>query len=81
MTRTARWAFAVVAGAALLGATAGDALAANGYGAVAGEQSGGAGGSALPFTGMNLLAYAAVAIAIVAAGLALRAISTQRSHQ
>ena len=81
MTRTVRWAFAVGAGAALFGATAGDALAASGYGVVAGEQSGGTGGSALPFTGMNLLAYAAIAIAIVAAGLVLRAISIQRSHQ
>ena len=80
MTRTARWTFAVVAGVALFGATGSEALAAGGYGAVAGRQSGETAGSALPFTGMNLPAYGAIAAAIVAAGLTLRAISTRRSH-
>ena len=79
--RTARWTFAVMAGAALFGASGSEALAAGGYGAVAGEQSGGTAKSTLPFTGMNLLAYGAIAITIVAAGLVLRVISTRRSQR
>jgi hypothetical protein len=81
MMRTARWTFAAIAGAVLFGASGSEALAAGGYGAVAGQQSGGGSGSALPFTGMDLLAYGAIAIAIVTAGLVLRAISTRRSHK
>jgi len=80
MTRTAQWVLGVLAAAVLFGATASEALAASGYGAVAGQQTGGTGGSALPFTGLNLLAYVAVAVAIVASGVGLRAVSPQRSR-
>jgi hypothetical protein len=55
------------------------AFAGEGYGAggVAGESTGGGGGS-LPFTGAELALYVIVGLAIVASGLALRAYSARR---
>jgi hypothetical protein len=62
--------------------TAGTALAGGDYntpGAVAGEQTGGGGGSSLPFTGADLALYAVVGIAIVASGLTLRVMARRPS--
>jgi hypothetical protein len=62
----------------------GSALAAGGYGAVAGEQSGGGNGAGsgagLPFTGLALVEYAVVAGGIIAAGAALRVIAGRQSR-
>ena len=79
MMRTAQWVSAVLAAAVLFGVTASEAFAAGGYGAVAGQQTSGGGGSTLPFTGLNLLVYIGVAGAIMAAGVGLRTVSAQRS--
>jgi hypothetical protein len=72
MRLSARWLLGVSASVVWFGATASVALAAGGYGAVAGEQTGGGNTGSLPFTGMNLVAYAVIAAAIMAAGFALR---------
>ena len=76
MIRMTRWIVAAGAAAAVLfGAAAGDALAADGYGGLAGRQTGGGSNGVLPFTGVELLLYVVVGVAIVAAGLALRAVA------
>ncbi len=83
MDKSIRRLTAVVAGVVWFDAAAGTAWGADGYGAVAGQRSGGGGsqiGSALPFTGMDLVMYVAVAAAITVAGLALRAIAGRNSR-
>jgi hypothetical protein len=83
MRALVRCATGVVAAAMWLGATAGVALAQGGYGAVAGEQSGGGSGSGpggLPFTGVDLLGYVVVAGGIIAAGMGLRMIAGRQSR-
>jgi hypothetical protein len=49
----------------------------NGYGAVGSQR---AGGSSLPFTGLDLLLYGVIAVAIIAAGLALRAVARRKDR-
>ena len=71
---------AAVALATLAGASSGEALAAAGYGGVAGQQTGGGSSATLPFTGVDLLLYVVVAVAIVASGLALQAIAGRTDH-
>ena len=74
--QTLRMALAAVAAELLwFGASASVARGADGYGAVAGQQTGGGSGGTLPFTGSDLLGYVTVAAAIVAAGLVLRAVA------
>jgi hypothetical protein len=83
MRSSVRWVAGVVAALVLFGATTGVALAGDGYGGIAGQQTGGSsgsGGSGLPFTGLELLWYAVVAAFIVAAGLALRVIAGRQSR-
>jgi hypothetical protein len=83
MDKAIRRLTAVVVGVVLFGAAAGTAWGADGYGAVAGQRTGGGGsqiGSTLPFTGMDLVGYVAVATAITVAGLALRAIAARNSR-
>ena len=70
----------MLAGLMCLAGMTGVALA-GGYGAVAGEQSGGgSAGGVLPFTGFDLAAYVVVAVAIVAAGIGLRSLASRGSR-
>ena len=65
----------------VMASTAGTAFAGGDYdtpGAVAGEQTGGGGGS-LPFTGSDLAMYVVVGIAVVASGLTLRLMAHRAS--
>jgi hypothetical protein len=50
------------------------------YGAVLGEQSGGAGQGGLPFTGLNLVVITGLGAGLVAAGIGLRSAS-RRPHK
>ena len=52
----------------------------NQYGAVLGEQSGGAGQGGLPFTGLNLVVVAGLGAGLTAAGVRLRSTS-RRPHE
>ena len=62
-------------------AQAADTTAAdNQYGAVLGEQSGGAGQGGLPFTGLNLVVVAGLGAGLTAAGVRLRSAS-RRPHE
>ena len=79
MRTSVRWIIRGVTGVACFTGTTGVALAADGYGGAAGQQTGGGSAGNLPFTGTDLLTYVLVAIAIMAAGLALRATSDRRS--
>ena len=47
----------------------------NQYGAVLGQQSGGAGQSGLPFTGLNLVVVTGLGVVLAAAGVGLRTVS------
>lgn len=66
--------------AAILAVSAATAFAGDGYasGGVAGESTGGGGGT-LPFTGAELAMYVVIGLLIVTSGLALRAYSSRRS--
>jgi hypothetical protein len=79
MTKVLKGLIALVGAAGFLAVSAVSAFAGEGYGAggVAGESTGGGGGS-LPFTGAELALYVIVGLAIVASGLALRAYSARR---
>jgi len=78
--RLLRGAIALIGAAALLTVSAATALAGEGYagvgGSVKGESAGG--GATLPFTGSDMLLYAAIATGIVVSGLALRSYSARR---
>ena len=79
MTKVLKGLIALIGAAGFLAVSAVSAFAGEGYGAggVAGESTGGGGGS-LPFTGAELALYVIVGLAIVASGLALRAYSARR---
>jgi hypothetical protein len=79
MTKVLKGLIALAGAAGFLAVSAVSAFAGEGYGAggVAGESTGGGGGS-LPFTGAELALYVIVGLAIVASGLALRAYSARR---
>jgi hypothetical protein len=62
-------------------AQAADTTAAdNQYGAVLGEQSGGAGQGGLPFTGLNLVVVTGLGAGLAAAGVGLRS-AARRPHK
>jgi hypothetical protein len=71
MRKVVRGGIALVTAAMVMAVTASTALA-EGYGAVAGENTGGGGN--LPFTGSDLLLYVVVGVAVIATGFALRAL-------
>ncbi|HET7379967.1 MAG TPA: hypothetical protein VFJ24_08000 [Gaiellales bacterium] len=80
MTKVLKGLIALTGAAGFLAVSAVSAFASGeGYaaGGVAGESTGGGGGS-LPFTGAELALYVIVGLAIVASGLALRAYSARR---
>lgn len=79
MTKVLKGLIALTGAAGFLAVSAVSAFAGEGYGTggVAGESTGGGGGS-LPFTGAELALYVIVGLAIVASGLALRAYSARR---
>ena len=79
MTKVLKGLIALTGAAGFLAVSSVSAFAGEGYGAggVAGESTGGGGGS-LPFTGAELALYVIVGLAIVASGLALRAYSARR---
>jgi len=79
MTKALKGLIALIGAAGFLAVSAVSAFAGEGYGAggVAGQSTGGGGGS-LPFTGAELALYVIVGLAIVASGLALRAYSARR---
>jgi hypothetical protein len=79
MTKVLKGLIALAGAAGFLAVSAVSAFAGEGYGAggVAGQSTGGGGGS-LPFTGAELALYVIVGLAIVASGLALRAYSARR---
>jgi len=52
----------------------------NQYGAVLGEQSGGAGQSDLPFTGLNLVVVTGLGVGLAAAGVGLCSVA-RRPHK
>ena len=65
---------------AAMALTAGTAFAGSDYnvpGDVAGEQTGGGGGS-LPFTGSDLLMYVLIGAAVAVGGIALRMLAPRR---
>lgn len=70
---------AVVTSAVLLATGVSAAFAGEGYGAVAGESSGGNGGGTLPFTGADLAVYLIVGVCIIVSGIALHGYSARRS--
>jgi hypothetical protein len=78
MRKVVRGAIALVSAAAVMAVTATSALA-EGYGNVAGEETGGNSGGNLPFTGSDLLLYVVVGVAVIATGFGLRALSARRS--
>ena len=81
MTKVMRGIVTLMGAAAFLAVSAVSAFAGDGYanGGVAGESTGGSGGSGtLPFTGAELALYVVIGLAIVASGLALRAYSARR---
>ena len=79
MTKALRGMLIVLGSAAMLAISATTAFAGDGYAGVAGESTGGGGGTAtLPFTGAELALYMATGLLIVASGLALRAYSARR---
>lgn len=79
MTKALRGVLVVLGSAALLAVSAATAFAGDGYasGGVAGQSTGGGGGT-LPFTGAELAVYVAIGLVIVGSGVALRAYSARR---
>ena len=79
MAKALRGVLILVGAAAILAASAATAFAGDGYasGGVAGESTGGGGGT-LPFTGAELALYVLIGVVIVASGLALRGYSARR---
>jgi hypothetical protein len=79
MTKALRSVLILLGAVAILATSAATAFAGDGYasGGVAGESTGGGGGT-LPFTGADLAMYVVIGLAIVASGLALRGYSARR---
>ncbi len=79
MTKALRSVLILLGAVAILVTSAGTAFAGDGYasGGVAGESTGGGGGT-LPFTGAELALYVVIGLLIVGSGLALRAYSARR---
>jgi hypothetical protein len=80
MMKALRSVLVLLGSAAILAVSAVTAFAGDGYasGGVAGESTGGGGGT-LPFTGAELAMYVVIGLLIVTSGLALRAYSARRS--
>ena len=81
MTKALRGVLVLLGSAAMLAISATTAFAGDCYasGGVAGESTGGGGGTAtLPFTGAELALYVVTGLLIAASGLALRAYSARR---
>jgi hypothetical protein len=74
MMKALRGMLILLGSAAFLAVSAATALAGDGYasGGVAGESTGGGGGT-LPFTGAELALYVVIGLLIAGSGLALRA--------
>ncbi len=81
MMRALRGALVLLGTGAFLAVSAATAFAGDGYavGGVAGESTGGGGGT-LPFTGAELALYVVVGLLILASGLALRAYTARRVY-
>ncbi len=79
MTKAFRSVLILLGAVAILATSAATAFAGDGYasGGVAGESTGGGGGT-LPFTGAELALYVVIGLLIVGSGLALRAYSARR---
>jgi hypothetical protein len=79
MTKAFRTVLILLGAVAILATSAATAFAGDGYasGGVAGESTGGGGGT-LPFTGADLVLYVTIGLVIVASGLALRGYSARR---
>jgi hypothetical protein len=79
MTKASRSVLILLGAVAILATSAATAFAGDGYasGGVAGESTGGGGGT-LPFTGADLALYVVIGLLIVGSGLALRAYSARR---
>jgi len=82
MTKALRGVLVLLGSAATLAASAATAFAGEGYasGGVAGESTGGGGGTTLPFTGAELALYVVTGLLIVGSGLALRAYTARRVY-
>lgn len=80
MMKVVKGIISLVGAMAILAISAATAFAGTEYasGGVAGQSSGG--GGTLPFTGADLALYAALGIAIVASGLALRLRASRRAN-
>jgi hypothetical protein len=80
MMKALRGVLVLLGSVAILAVSAATAFAGDGYasGGVAGESTGGDGGT-LPFTGAELVLYIVIGLLIVTSGLALRAYSARRS--
>lgn len=80
MMKALRGVLILLCSAAMLAVSAATAFAGEGYasGGVAGESTGGGGGTTLPFTGAELALYVVTGLVIVGSGLALRAYSARR---
>ena len=80
MMKALRGALILLGSAAFLAVSAATAFAGDGYasGGVAGQSTGGGGGSTLPFTGAELALYVVTGLLIVGSGLALRAYSARQ---
>jgi hypothetical protein len=82
MTKALRGVLILIGSAAILAESAATAFAGDGYasGGVAGESTGGGGGTTLPFTGAELAVYLLTGLLIVGSGLALRAYTARRAN-
>jgi len=80
MMKALRGVLILLGSAAFLAVSAATAFAGDGYasGGVAGQSTGGGGGSTLPFTGAELALYVGTGLLIVGSGLALRAYSARQ---
>jgi hypothetical protein len=81
MVKALRGVLILLGSAAFIVVSAATALAGDGYadGGVAGESTGGGGGT-LPFTGAELALYVVIGLLIVGSGLALRAYTARRVY-